>query len=124
MTSVNGLLHEVAMGWASALQTAIYEGTENARNALQFKLNSQDPDSFPMNGAYTDINHLLIKLLEDESGNQVHHTNKCGNCDRTVRPLVRSSTWSLPVQEVQQNLTTEIKHRFNRPSTQPCHCQH
>ena len=66
---------------------------------------------------------MIIKLLKDDSGTQANYTRKCMNCNHTESRLVKYPTWTLPVRNVQQSLSTEIKHRFNRVSEQACqHC--
>ena len=125
MGGVNTLLGEVVNSWAQALQYASFERMEMARDALQSRLNSENPHSFPKDGQHTDLAHLIMKLLRDDSGTQTKYTRRCAHCNRVEQPLVKCPTWSLSAREAQQSLTTEIKHRFNKISDQPCQtCSH
>ena len=120
MGGINSLLSGVIQEWAKAIQYAEFNKMEAARDALQAKLNSEDSISFPISGGHTDLGHLLAKLMRDDSGTQWKYARKCGHCNREETPLIKRSMCTLAATGTQTTLAAEIKHRFNRVSTQPC----
>lgn len=120
MSGVNAMLRKLVGQWALSLQMASFDHAEQARDSLQKELNTRDPDSFPINGQFTDMAALINTLLEDESGNRVRYQRKCTSCNTFDTPLIRRPTWSLPVQPSPRLLSAEIKHRFSRVSNDAC----
>ena len=64
--------------------------------------------------------NVILLWLVQYSVTQWSYTRKCGNCNMTERPLIKCSLSTLKAGQTQMALTTEIKHRLNRISDQPC----
>ncbi|VDB96794.1 unnamed protein product [Peniophora sp. CBMAI 1063] len=120
MHGVNSTLEGLVQKWSVCLQSASFEKAEEARDTLQKELNRQDPESFPINGQFTDMGQLIMKLFEDESGNRARYTRKCASCNAEENPLVKCPTWTLPASSTPKLLSAEIKRRLNRVSDQVC----
>ena len=66
------------------------------------------------------MRHLLAKLTRDDSETQWKYVQRCGHCNREETPLIKWSMCTFAATRYQTTLAAEIKHRFNRVSTQSC----
>ncbi|KAI0067152.1 hypothetical protein BV25DRAFT_1868127 [Artomyces pyxidatus] len=72
VTNMNGLLTSLSGDWSQLLNGAALTCLESARDKVQTQLNTQDPDSFPLNNSQgTDI-YMLSRIIGDK-GNTWYH---------------------------------------------------